>query len=115
LDPLYDRPAIFGPLSGCAGDMGPHDDEGWTLVRKTVMAGALAAGALGVALAVGGAAYAAGDPDTDGGQQVVRVVENDGGTAGDRGDCPGKGGDSSNEGTETPSDSNAPATGGEDV
>jgi len=77
------------------------------------MAGALAAGALGVALAVGGAAYAATDGDTDGGQQVVRVVEDDGGaggTAGQRGDCPGKGGGSSN--GETPSD--APAS-GEDV
>jgi hypothetical protein len=84
------------------------------------MAGAVAAGAVGVALAVGGAAYAANGTDTDGGQQVVRVVEEDGGgTAGYRGNCPDKDGGSSNGETpgnapsNTPSD--APAAGGEDV
>jgi hypothetical protein len=68
-------------------------------VRKTVIAGVVTAGALGAALAVGGVAYAASgaDADTDGGQQVVRVVEDDGGTGGTAGyvgNCPDKGGNS---------------------
>ena len=66
------------------------------------MAGVVAAGALGAALAVGGVAYAAGGagPDTDGGQQIVRVVEDDGATGYD-GNCPDKGDGGSN--SETPS------------
>jgi hypothetical protein len=62
------------------------------------MAGIVAAGAIGTALAVGGVAYAAGDPDTGNSEQIVRVVEE--GTPGDRGDCPDKGGS----GGETPSE-----------
>ncbi|GAA0901990.1 hypothetical protein GCM10009557_78040 [Virgisporangium ochraceum] len=57
------------------------------------MAGIVAAGAIGAALAVGGVAYAAGDPDTGNGEQIVRVVEDGGGTGytGDGRDCPDKG------------------------
>jgi hypothetical protein len=61
------------------------------------MAGIVAAGAIGAALAVGGAAYAAGDPDTGNGGQIVRVVEDDA-TTGDR-DCPDKGGSAGASGT----------------
>ena len=81
--------------------------EGVGSVRKTVVAGVLAAGAMGAALAVGGVAYAAGDPDPGGGQQVVRVVEEDGtggGYAGRGGDCPDKGGSGEAPGSEAPSD-----------
>ena len=66
-------------------------------MRKTVIAGVVTAGALGAALAAGGVAYAASGAgaDTDGGQQIVRVVEDDGGTgggtAGYDGNCPDKG------------------------
>jgi hypothetical protein len=69
-----------------------------------VTVGALAAGALGAALAVGGAAaYAADGTDLDGGQQVVRVVEDDGGATGR--DCPDKGeGGSNNEESSTGGD-----------
>jgi hypothetical protein len=52
------------------------------------MAGIVAAGAIGAALAVGGVAYAAADPDTGNGGQIVRVVEEDGSTGYD---CPDKG------------------------
>ena len=65
------------------------------------MAGIVAAGAIGAALAVGGAAYAAGEPDTGNGGQIVRVVEDDattGYTGGDR-DCPDKGGSAGESGT----------------
>jgi hypothetical protein len=63
-------------------------------VRKTVVAGVLAAGAMGAALAIGGVAYAAGDGESGSGQQIVRVVEEDGtgGYTGRGGDCPDKGG-----------------------
>ncbi len=47
------------------------------------MAGIVAAGAIGAALAVGGVAYAAADPNSGSGEQIVRVVEDD---------CPDKGG-----------------------
>ena len=47
------------------------------------MAGIVAAGAIGAALAVGGVAYVAGDPDQGSGEHIVRVVEDD---------CPDKGG-----------------------
>ena len=59
------------------------------------MAGMVAAGAIGAALAVGGVAYASGDPGTGNSEQIVRVVE-DGGTTGytGGGDCPDKGGSS---------------------
>jgi hypothetical protein len=71
----------------------------------------VAAGALGAALAVGGVAYAANDPDSDGGQQIVRVVEDDGGTAGYDRDCPDKsGGETPN--NESPSNE-SPAGGGD--
>jgi hypothetical protein len=58
-----------------------------------MMAGIVAAGAIGAALAVGGVAYAAGDPDTGNGEQIVRVVEDGGGAGytGDGRDCPDKG------------------------
>ena len=72
------------------------------------MAGVVAAGALGAALAVGGVAYAAGVPDSDGGQKIVRVVEDDGGTAGYDRDCPEKSGG----GGETPNNE-SPASGGD--
>jgi hypothetical protein len=54
------------------------------------MAGIVAAGAIGAALAVGGVAYAAADdPGTGNGEQIVRVVDQ-----GDHdGDCPDKGQD----------------------
>jgi hypothetical protein len=57
------------------------------------MAGIVAAGAVGAALAVGGVAYAAGDPGSGGGEQIVRVVEDGGSTGytGDGRDCPDKG------------------------
>lgn len=76
------------------------------------MAGVLAAGALGAALAAGGVAYAANGPgaDLDGGQQIVRVVEEDGGTAGYDRNCPGKSGGGS--GGESPS-SESPSSGGD--
>ena len=56
------------------------------------MAGMVAAGAVGAALAVGGVAYAAAGPDTGNGEQIVRVVDQDSdeGTRGTRGDCPDK-------------------------
>jgi len=62
------------------------------------MAGIVAAGAIGAALAVGGVAYAAGDPDTGNVDQIVRVVDQGGeeGTQGDRGDCPDKAGNQGN-------------------
>ena len=58
-----------------------------------MMAGIVAAGAIGAALAVGGVAYAAGDPGTGNGEQIVRVVEDGGATGytGDGRDCPDKG------------------------
>lgn len=56
------------------------------------MAGIVAAGAIGAALAVGGVAYAAGDPDTGDGDRIVRVVEEDGYTGTGGRDCPDKGG-----------------------
>lgn len=58
-----------------------------------MMAGIVAAGAIGAALAVGGVAYAAGDPDPGTGERIVRVVEDGGGTGytGDGRDCPDKG------------------------
>lgn len=58
------------------------------------MAGIISAGAIGAALAVGGVAYAAADPDTGNGDQIVRVVDqgSEEGTQGTRGDCPDKGG-----------------------
>ncbi len=52
-------------------------------MRKPTLAGIVAAGAIGAALAVGGVAYAAADPNSGGGEQIVRVVEDD---------CPDKGG-----------------------
>ena len=48
------------------------------------MAGIVAAGAIGAALAVGGVAYAAADPDIGNSESIVRVVEEDGT------DCPEK-------------------------
>ncbi len=54
------------------------------------MAGIVAAGAIGAALTVGGVAYAAGDPNSGNGEQIVRVVDTEDGTAGY--DCPDKGG-----------------------
>jgi hypothetical protein len=54
-------------------------------VRKTVVAGAIAAGATAAALAVGGVAYAHAAGDTRDGEQIVRVVTEDGGQ-----DCPDK-------------------------
>jgi hypothetical protein len=56
------------------------------------MAGIMAAGAIGAALAVGGVAYAAGDPDTGNGDRIVRVVEEDGATGYTGTDCPDRGG-----------------------
>ncbi len=57
------------------------------------MAGIVAAGAIGAALAVGGVAYAAGDGGSGNGEQIVRVVEDGGSTGytGDGRDCPDKG------------------------
>jgi hypothetical protein len=78
------------------------------LVRKTVVAGVLAAGAMGAALTIGGVAYAAGDPESGSGQQVVRVVEEDGtgsGYTGRGGDCPDKGGNGEAPGGQTPGES----------
>ena len=63
------------------------------------MAGIVATGAIGAALAVGGVAYAAADdPGTGNGEQIVRVVDQGGeeGTQGDRGDCPDKAGNQGN-------------------
>ncbi|WP_203985654.1 hypothetical protein [Virgisporangium aurantiacum] len=62
------------------------------------MAGVVAAGAIGAALAVGGVAYAAGDPDSGTGEQIVRVVDQGGEQT--RGDCPDKG-ENNNGNTET--------------
>jgi hypothetical protein len=62
------------------------------------MAGIVAAGALGAALAVGGAAYAAGDQGTGNGEQIVRVVDSEGT---DGRDCPDKGAGGSGESGET--------------
>jgi hypothetical protein len=73
------------------------------------MAGIVAAGAMGAALAVGGVAYAAGGPDSGNSETIVRVVE-DGGTTGYTGtgdDCPDKGGSSG----ESPSESSGSGTG----
>ena len=56
------------------------------------MAGIVAAGAIGAALAVGGVAYAAADPDTGTGDGIVRVVDQNENENGTPGDCPDKGG-----------------------
>jgi hypothetical protein len=60
------------------------------------MAGIVAAGAIGAALAIGGVAYAADDPDT--GDQIVRVVDQgeQNGDGTQTGDCPDKAGNEGN-------------------
>jgi hypothetical protein len=70
------------------------------IVRKTVVAGAVAAGAVAAALAVGGVAYANSSEDTGGGNFVRVVTEDDGRGAG--WDCPGKGSGGTAPGSEAP-------------
>jgi hypothetical protein len=66
-------------------------------VRRTVVAGAIAAGTAAVALAVGGVAYANAAGDARDGEQIVRVVTEDGGR-----DCPDKNGRGTAPGGEAP-------------
>ncbi len=67
------------------------------------MAGILAAGAIGAALAVGGVAYAGGNGE-GAGEQIVRVVETEDGTGAGY-DCPDKGGQSGEGNTESGTES----------